>query len=433
MSNLLIKNGRIIDPFSGTDIISSLFISSAKIAATGDEAEAQARSDNTGKLKTVDATGKWIVPSFTDLHCHIREPGFEYKERMAYTLKAAAAGGYGTICVMPNLEPVADQRPVVEHIRERARTLSPINVHIIGAITMGLQGTSLSQIGELKDARVAALSDDGTTVMDSNLMMMAMNYAKTFGLTIISHCEDLNLSKDGAMNMSIVSTELGLKGIPNAAEDIIISRDIILSELTGSALHIAHLSTEFGVELVRIAKKRGLQITAEVTPHHFSITDKAIRGFNANAKVNPPLRSERDRQAVKEGLADGTIDAIATDHAPHAAQEKEREFDLAPFGIIGLETALPLGLALVEEGLLTPMELIGKMTSGPASVLPLLARDGLKKGKSADITVIDPELLWKFNRENIAGKAENSPFWNQELKGRPVLTISKGKIIWECK
>ncbi|MFP7754010.1 dihydroorotase [Thermodesulfobacteriota bacterium B35] len=415
--NWLIKDGRIIDPKNGIDRQGDLLVLEGRIAAEGTPVPASAR--------VVDASGCWVVPGLVDMHVHLREPGEEYKEDILSGTRAAAAGGFTAVVCMPNTRPVNDCRAVTEMILERARQGSA-RVYPVAAISQGSRGERLAEFGELKKAGAVGVSDDGLPVRDSQLMRRAMEYAGDFGLTVISHCEEPSLAT-GVMNEGEVATRLGLKGIPAAAESIMVYRDIALAEQTGRKVHIAHVSTAMSVELIRSARARGVRVSAETTPHYFTLTDEAVEGYNTLAKMNPPLRTEADRQAIRQALADGTFDAIATDHAPHSVLEKEVEFDLAANGIIGLETSLPLALALVREGLIDPRRLVELMSTGPAAVLGLSA-GSLAAGAAADITVIDPEAIFTYTEDQVVSRSRNSPFLGWRLQGRAVLTMVDGRV-----
>ena len=357
---LLIQGGHVIDP-GRINGIADVLIEQGKIAAVGANLTAQGKGKN-GSVQIIDARHKLVLPGFVDLHVHFREPGFEYKETIKSGTAAAAAGGFTSVCCMPNTQPVNDSQAITEFILEKARIAGNARVYPVGAITKGSEGKELAEIGDLRRAGCVAISDDGQPVMNSLVMRRAMEYALAFDLPVIDHCEDLHLSEGGCMNEGVVSTQLGLQGVPAAAEDVMVSRNLSLAELTGARLHLAHLSTAGSVRLVREAKARGIRVTAEACPHHFTLTEEAVRGFNTLAKMNPPLRAWDDVQAIKEGLRDGTIDVIATDHAPHATQEKLQDFAAAPNGIVGLETALSLTLVLVEEGVLTLESAVAKLT-----------------------------------------------------------------------
>lgn len=423
----LIRNGHVIDPgrFNGK---ADVLIEDGKIAAVG--AKLLVKGDNSSHVTVIEAKGLWVCPGFVDLHVHLREPGFEYKETIATGARAAVAGGFTSVCCMPNTQPVNDSRSVTEFILRQAASAKQANVFPIGAITKGSDGNELAEIGELYEAGCVALSDDGRPVMQSLIMRRAMEYALAFNLPIIDHCEDLSLAEGGSMNEGLVSTELGLAGIPSAAEEVMVARNVALAELTGARLHLAHVSTVGSVRLVREAKSRGLAVTAEACPHHFSLTEEAVRNFNTHAKMNPPLRTGADVQAVKEGLRDGTIDGIATDHAPHAVQEKQLQFDEAPFGIVGLETALPLVLNLVEEGVLSSEQAISKLTCAPAQVFAL-PKGTLALGADADVVLIDPDHTWVVDPSRFQSKARNTPFTGWTMKGRVMKTIVGGEVVYE--
>lgn len=419
--NILIKNGRVIDPANKVDGKLDVLVSSGKIAKIGKPGSLPANG-----AKVIDASGKLVVPGLIDMHVHLREPGFEYKETIETGTAAARAGGFTSVCCMPNTSPVNDNRSVTEFIISQAAKAAA-RVYPIGAITKGSRGEELAEMGELHDAGCVAVSDDGKPVMNAAVMRRALEYSRIFGMLVISHCEDALLSDKGVMNEGAVSTELGLRGIPRAAEDVMTARDIALAELTGARLHIAHVSTEGSVRLVRDAKARKVRVTAETCPHYFSLTEDAVRGYNTMAKMNPPLRTAGDVAAIKEGLRDGTIDAIATDHAPHALDEKSGEFDYAPFGVVGLETALGLTFKLVEEGVLSLSGAIGKLSANPASILGM-DKGTLTEGSDADIAVIDPDAEWTVDASQFKSKSKNTPFQGWKLKGRAVRTIVGGIV-----
>jgi len=363
---------------------------------------------------------------------HFREPGFEYKETIKSGTEAAAAGGFTSVCCMPNTNPVNDNQAVTKMIREKARVEGMVNVFPIGAITKGSKGLELSEIGDLVEAGCVAITDDGKPVMNSEVMRRAMEYALAFDLTVIDHCEDEHLMEGGVMNEGEVSMELGLRGIPSAAEEVMVARNLILSELTGARLHLAHISTAGSVRFIREAKTRGVRVTAETCPHYFTLTEDAVRGYNTDAKMNPPLRTRQDRDAIRQALRDGTLDVIATDHAPHAEDEKNREFDLAPFGIVGLETALPLTLALVDMGILSIEEAVAKLTVHPARAMRL-NKGHLGLGADADITLIDPEAVWTVDPRRFRSKSRNSPFSGMRMKGLAAMTIVNGRIVYSTE
>jgi dihydroorotase len=419
--NLLIKNGQVIDPANKVDGKLDILVSDGKIAKLGKPGSISADG-----AQMIDATGSLVVPGLIDMHVHLREPGFEYKETIATGTAAAKAGGFTSVCCMPNTNPVNDNRSVYEFILSQAKNASA-RVHPIGAITKGSRGEELAEMSELHAAGCPAVSDDGRPVMNASVMRRAMEYSKIFDMLLISHCEDTALSDKGVMNEGLVSTELGLRGIPRAAEEVMTGRDIALAELTGARLHIAHVSTTGSVRMVRNAKGRGIKVTAETCPHYFSLTQEAVRGYNTMAKMNPPLRTAEDVAAIKQGLRDGTIDVIATDHAPHAADEKSGEFDYAPFGIVGLETALGLALNLVGEGILSLAEVIRKFSATPAAILKL-DKGTLSVGADADITIIDPNKEWTVDASRFRSKSRNTPFNGWKLRGMAVQTIVGGRI-----
>jgi dihydroorotase len=420
---ILIKNGHIIDPSNNLERTADLLIEDGRIAQIGQDVSV------TPDTEIINATGQLVVPGLIDMHTHLREPGYEYKETIRTGTLAAAAGGFTTICCMPNTRPVNDSQAVTEFILRKAASEGIVNVHPIGAITMECNGIEITEMGDLKKAGCIAVSDDGKPVMNSLVMRRALEYAKMFNLPVISHCEDTSLSEDGVMNEGRVSTELGLRGIPNASEDIMVARDIALAELTSGHIHIAHVSTKGAVELIRRAKEKGIHITAETCPHYLILTDEAVTGYNTNAKMKPPLRQGGDVEAVRKGLQDGTIDVIATDHAPHAQEEKEREFDYAPFGIVGLETALSLILHLVEEGILTLKDVVLMMSANPARVLGI-EKGNLSIGVHADITIINPHETWVVETANLKSKGKNTPFEGWKMRGRVSATIVGGKVVF---
>ncbi len=421
--NLLIKNGRVIDPSQNLDKVADVYVEEGKIK------EISKKIKVNKKVKTIDASNKIVAPGFVDIHVHLREPGYEYKETIKSGCQAAAAGGFTSIVCMPNSNPINDNASVTEYILLKARTEGIVNVFPIGAITKDEKGLALADIGEMYKAGCVGISDDGMPVTDSDLMRRAMEYVKPFGIPVITHAEDRYLSSDGVMNEGIVSTKLGLKGIPSASEEVMISRDIILSEITGTHLHICHVSTEGSVRLIREAKKRGINVTAEATPHHFTLTDEAVFDYDTNAKMNPPLRTKKDVESIIEGLRDGTLDVIATDHAPHSQDEKNVEFDLAPFGIVGLETALSISLKLVDNGILTLSELIGKLTYLPSEIVNI-DRGTLKDNAPADIVVFDLNEEYKVNPYLFKSKGKNTPFDGWELKGVIYNTVVSGDIVY---
>ncbi len=376
-----------------------------------------------------EADGHILTPGLIDMHVHFREPGQEYKETIATGCRAAAAGGFTAVCTMPNTCPVNDNGQITRFILSQAAEACGVRVYPAGAISKSLEGKSLSEFGELKDAGAVAVTDDGKPVMNSLMMRRAMEYAYGLGLTVISHCEDMQLAHGGAMNEGTIATRMGLPGIPNAAETVMVLRDIALCELTGARLHIAHVSTLESVRAIREAKRNGIPVTAETAPHYFTLTDDAVRDYSTHAKMNPPLRTQKDVDAVCEGLRDGTLDVIATDHAPHSPVEKDVEFDQAANGIVGLETSLALGLQLVESGVLSLAGLIEKMSTQPARILGLSS--GLKIGAAADITVIDPDRIWTVDAGRFKSISRNTPFDGWALKGKAVLTIVNGTVVFD--
>jgi dihydroorotase len=424
---VLIKGGHLLDPCQGLDAVGDILIEAGKIREINAVKEQKKGRDDFQAGRIIDAHGLIVLPGFIDMHVHLREPGFEYKETIATGTMAAVKGGFTTVCCMPNTYPVNDNASVTEFIKRKASQEGYCTVLPIGAITKGQKGEELAEIGTMRNEGCIAFSDDGQPVMNSMIMRRALEYSKAFNVPVISHSEDATLSEGGVMNEGLMSLTLGLKGIPAEAEQIMIFRDILLAELTGGKLHIAHVSTEGSVELIRNAKKRGVNVTAETCPHYFTLTENAVKDYDTNAKMNPPLRTERDVNAIKEGLKDGTIDVIATDHAPHHSDEKLKEFDLAPFGISGLETALGLSLRLVEEGTLAIGQLIEKVTCNPAKVLNI-DKGTLKIGSDADLVVLDRNKEFTVEPKRFISKGKNTPFNEWILKGMPAVTICKGKV-----
>lgn len=416
MANWIITGGRVLDPASGRDEQADILIVDGAIAASGAPVPPDA--------KRIDASGCWVAPGLIDMHVHLREPGEEYKEDILSGCRAAAAGGFTGVACMPNTKPVNDCAAITQFILDKAKGAAA-RVHPVGAVSRGSLGEQLADFGELKAAGAVAVSDDGRPVESSRLMRRALEYAGDFGLPVISHCEDLTLGR-GAMHEGPTATRLGLRGIPAPAESIMVARDILLAEWTGLPVHIAHVSTAQSLDAIRAAKERGVKVTAETAPHYFTLTDEAVDGYNTNAKMNPPLRSESDRQAVRAALADGTLDAIVTDHAPHSTLEKDCEFDLAANGIIGLESSLALSLRLVAEGLISPLRLVELMSANPAKILGLPAGT-LAPGAAADITIINPALPFTFSEADIRSKSRNTPFLGFAMPGRAVLTLVDGE------
>jgi len=417
---LLLKGGRVIDPAAGLDEPRDLLLDGEKIEAVlapGAKADAE----------VVDVSGCWVVPGLIDMHVHLREPGEEYKETVATGAAEAAAGGITAVACMANTKPVNDCAAVTDYIIEKARAAGRARVYPVGAVSKGLLGEGLAEMGELVDHGCVALSDDGHPVMSAALMRCALEYAKALGVPVLSHPEDKSLSENGSMHEGEWSTRLGLRPIPAAAEEAMVARDLLLAELTGGRLHLQHLSTAGSVRLVREAKARGLQVTAETCPHYFTLTDADVRGYDPNFKMNPPLRSCADRAAVIQGLADGTIDAIASDHAPHSPVEKDVEFDAAANGIVGLATILPLSLRLVVDGKISPARLVELLSVNPARILGLPGGGNLKPGEVADVTVIDPAAEWTVDKAKFLSKGRNTPFEGWKLTGRARVVIVGGK------
>ncbi len=427
--DILIKDGYIVAILDPREpYLSENAVSNASVFAS--DSDSDPVSDIAAdEYIEIDIAGMTLAPGLIDLHVHLREPGHEYKETIKTGLMAAARGGFTAVCPMANTSPVNDNSQVTAFIINRAKEIGLSRVYPVGAITKGLRGEALAEYGDMKKAGVMAVSDDGYPVENSRLMRSALEYAKGLNLPVISHSEDLFLSKDGAMNEGVTATKLGIKGIPNAAEASFIMRELSLAELADAPIHIAHVSCEESVEAIRNAKKRGVKVTCETAPHYFTLNDRAVADYNTNAKMNPPLRTEKDRQAIMNGLADGTIDCIATDHAPHSSLEKDLEFDRAAFGIIGLETSLSLSLKLVEDGILSFENLIEKMSKNPASVLGI--NNDLKCGNLADITVIDTKSCFTIDPGSFLSKSRNTPFTGFKVKGEAYLTMVKGKVIYQ--
>ncbi len=421
--DLAIVGGRVVDPETKTDSIANVYVGNGVIKAI---------QKGGGKLRakeTIDAKGKIVVPGLIDMHTHLREPGREDEETIYTGSCAAVAGGFTSICCMPNTQPPIDNQETVKFVYQKAKE-AKCKIYCIGCATKEQKGEELTEMHDLVQAGVVAISDDGLPVGNSQVMRNALEYSKMFNLPVISHCEDLNLSADGVMHEGFISTELGMCGIPSVAEEAMIARDVKLAEYTGAKLHVAHVSTEGSVELIRQAKKRGVRVTCEATPHHFTLTHEIIRTFDTNAKVNPPLRTQKDVDAVKMGLKDGTIDCIATDHAPHSIEEKEVEFDFAPFGLVGLETALGLIVTeLIDKKVLSWPQAIAKLTMNPAKILQLEA-GSLRVNAPADITILDPKASWTVDPSKFHSKSKNSPFGGRRLRGVVVLTIVDGTVVF---
>jgi dihydroorotase len=423
MGRLLIKNGRVIDPATRRDGPADVLIENDTISAVGENLEA-------ADAEVLDASGMVVAPGFIDLHVHLREPGFEHAETIETGARAAAAGGFTRICAMPNTNPVNDCATVTGYILEQARRFAVVKVHPIGAITQGSEGKELAPIGTLQAAGAVAISDDGRPVMNARVMRRAMELARSFGITVVQHCEDLNLSAGGDMHEGVESVRRGLGGIPSCAEDVMVARDLLLAELTGARYHVAHLSTKNSLAMVAYAKSRGLAVSCEVTPHHICLTDADSVPYDSNYKMKPPLRSAEDVAALIEGIAKGVVDAIATDHAPHTGYQKMQEFERCPFGIIGLETALAIALdRLVHPGHITLLRLVELFTTGPASVVGL--RSGrLAPGETADVTIFDANFEWTYDVTQSFSKSRNTPFHGRRFRGAPMATIVDGKVVW---
>jgi dihydroorotase len=423
MAKLLIQNGRVLDPSSAHDAVADVLIEDGKISRIG----AGIQADD---AEAIDATGLLVAPGFIDMHVHLREPGFEHAETIETGSRAAAAGGFTTICCMPNTKPVNDNATVTSYIVEKARQHALVNVLPIGAITKSSEGVELASIGAMKAAGAVAVSDDGMPVMNARVMRRAMEYAKDFDLPVINHCEDLNLSAGGSMHEGFDSLRLGLFGIPSASEDVMVARDILLAELTGARYHVAHISTRHAVAMVAFAKTRGLPVTCEATPHHFALADCDMQPYDSSFKMKPPLRGKCDVDAITTGIMSGAIDAIATDHAPHPGSEKMQEFERCPFGIIGLETALGLALErLVHPGHISLLKMVELFTTGPAAVLGLES-GRLSAGAPADITLFSTDLDWTYDVNQSHSRSRNSPFDGHRFRGGPVATIVCGEVVW---
>ncbi len=423
---LLIKGGRVIDPANGRDEIGSVVVDGDTISAflpAGSEP-----SNFEGQV--IDATGKWVVPGLVDMHVHLRDPGFEWKEDIRTGTAAAIAGGFTSVVCMANTNPVNDLPDVTRGILDRTREAGSADVFPVAAVTRGLEGKEMVNFSEMAAAGAIAFSDDGKPIENALMMRRALEYAKGFDYLILAHSEDHALCENGAANEGDTALRLGIPGIPAEAEEVAIARDILLAKLTGGRLHLQHISTKMGVGLLRMAKRMGLRVTGESAPHYFALTDAAIEGYDTNAKMNPPLRGEEDRLAIIEGLADGTIDAIATDHAPHEDYVKRCEFISAANGIIGLQTALPLTLALVREGKLSPAQLVSLLSANPAAILRLAGKGALSQGADADVTVVDPDAEWNFTSDEVLSKSKNSPFLGCKMKGRAALVLRAGRVAY---
>jgi dihydroorotase len=425
-ASVLLLGGRIVDPSQGVNAIGDLLITDGVVEASGRVGEVRRDGD---ALERIDCTGLVVSPGFVDVHCHLREPGREEVETIASGARAAAAGGFTAVCAMPNTDPVTDNQAAVGFIIRQALRAGGARVHPIGAISIGQQGKTLAEFGEMVGAGAVAVSDDGKPVVSAKLMRTALEYARTFGIPVADHCEEPTLAADGAMNEGIVSARLGLAGIPAEAEEIMVIRDILLARLTGGHVHLCHMSTKGSVELIRWGKERGINVTAEVCPHHLSLTEEAVEGYDTNAKMNPPLRTAADVAALQEAVKDGTIDVIATDHAPHHYDEKEREFANAPNGIVGLETALAVNLTwLVHRDVIDVTTLVERMSCSPARLFKLPGGT-LRRGAAGDVTVFDPDATWTVDPTRFLSKGRNTPYAGQTLRGRVALTLVDGRVI----
>jgi dihydroorotase len=422
---LIIRGGRLVDPAAGRDETTDLLVEKGKVSRIGTVPVSG------GKAREIDASGKWVLPGLVDLHVHLREPGYEYKETILSGTQAAAAGGFTSVACMPNTDPVNDNPAVTRTILEKAAAAAGVRVYPVGCLTAGQNGSTLAEIGSLVEAGCRAFSDDGHPVSHPGVMRRAMEYCRSFDVPVISHCEDRDLAGDGVMHEGAVSTRLGLPPLPAAAEEVMAARDIILCRLTGARLHLAHVSTRGTVRLIEAAREEGLAVTAEVTPHHLFLTDEAVAGFDTSTKVNPPLRAREDVEAVRAALRDGVIDIIATDHAPHSPVEKEVDYQSAAFGLVGLETALGLVLKLVHEGILPLTRAVQVLTAKPAEILGVPGGT-LGEGEPADLIIVDPEAEWTVTPEDFLSKGRNTPFAGWKLRGRVERTFVAGRAVYEA-
>ncbi len=426
MSKLVIKNGRVVDPAQNLDRVCDVAVEDGTIREIGEGIVSAG-------AQQFDASGLIVAPGFIDMHVHLREPGFEHAETIETGSRAAAAGGFTSICCMPNTEPVNDNATVTSYIVDRARRSAIVNVYPIGAITKNSAGEELSAIASMKQAGAVAISDDGKPVMNARVARRAMEFARAVDLALIEHCEDLHLSAGGDMHEGLESTRLGLRGIPRSSEDVMVARDLILAEVTGCRYHVAHISSRNSVEMVALAKERGVKVTSEATPHHFSLADSEMRPYDSDYKMKPPLREACDVQAIADGLMNGAIDAIATDHAPHPGAEKMQEFERCPFGIIGLETAIGLALErLYHPGKLTLGRLIQLFSQNPARILSL-NRGTLRIGAPADVTIFSLDREWTYDVKRSPSKSRNTPFDGHKFRGGPVATIVAGEVVWQVE
>jgi len=428
MSELWIRGGRVIDPSQSLDQVTDVFIANRKVVGLGKPPE----GFNSAAAQIVEAKGFVVTPGWIDMHTHLREPGGAYKETIRSGTHAAAAGGFTSIACMANTNPVNDSSYITAFILQKVASESDINVYPIGAITKGLKGEELAEIGLMWEAGIAGLSDDGKTVMNSYLMRKALDYSRRFDLVVVSHAEDANLKGRGVMNEGFNSARFGLRGIPKTSEELIVARDILLAEWTGARLHVAHVSTKGSVQLVREAKRRGARVTAEVTPHHLTLTDEVVGNYDTNTKVAPPLREEEDREAVLEGLADGTIDALASDHAPHSVEDKQVEYDLAEFGMVGLETAFPLYYATTLRRQVPLMRMVEAMTIKPAQILGI-PKGTLNVGVDGDVTIFDPSHRYRIDKALFRSKSQNTPFHGWEVEGKVAYTVVSGRVVYRSE
>lgn len=423
---LLIANGYVIDPAQGTNTGKNLLIEDGRVVGLSSHRDSVPEG-----VEIFDATGLVVAPGFIDMHVHLREPGHEYKETIASGVAAAVAGGFTTVCAMPNTNPINDSAAVTRFIIEQAERAGLATVFPIGAITKNSEGTELAEMGEMKDAGIIAVSDDGRPVPTAGMMRRAMEYARGFDLPVIDHCEDKSLARGGVMHEGHWSLLLGLRGMPAAAEEVDAERNCLLAELTGARVHLAHVSTRGAIETVRRAKEKGLPVSCEIAPHHWTLTDEAVQDYDTNTKMSPPLRSPDHVEAMMEGLRDGTIDMIATDHAPHHADEKALEYDQAPFGIVGLETAVGLAFErLVNEGVISLERLVELCSTNPARIFKLEGRGSLRPGARADLTILDPELSWTFDAARSKSKSHNTPFDGYNFRGAAIATVVAGRIAY---
>lgn len=423
MSKILIKNGRVLDPASNTDQILDVLIEDGKIAKVSENQEV-------ADAQIIDATGKFVMPGLIDLHVHLRDPGFTYKETIQTGTMAAAHGGVTTVCPMPNTKPATDNPEIVKEIVERSKTEACVNVLPVGAVTIGQIGKEVTNIRSMRENGICAISEDGKSVMDSAVYRQAMKIAAELDIPVMAHCEDINLVEKGVMNMDSKSEALGLRGISNAVEDIIVARDILLAKETGARLHLCHCSTKDSVRMVKEAKEDGIDVTAEVCPHHFILSTEDIPSDDGNYKMNPPLRTKEDVEALKEGLKSGIMEVISTDHAPHSAEEKSRGFEKSPFGIVGIETSASLTYTeLVLKGYLTPLQMVEKMSYNPAKILKI-DKGQLKEGFVADVVIFDPEAEYEINPDDFYSMGKNQPFTGKKVKGKVEYTICGGEIVY---